>query len=111
MIWLPRQFPELAHLDTDQRAAVLRRIPIWTIPMMIIRAGVGGFIWACLAFAGGAMFYSQVTGTFAMDRSAEDMVVLTAFFVLAGGGILSYLRQLKHIRAEMRAEIAEGFRG
>src|SRR5437870_5048843 len=110
MIWHPRQFPELDCLEPDQRAAVLRRMPLWTVPILILQGAIRAFILTIMLLAGASALFIPRVGGFNFIAEVSD-IVAGAFLVLFSAiTTVLYLRQLKHIQVSMRAEIAKGFR-
>ena len=98
MYWLINQFPELDHLEPDQRAHVLARIPWWTYPLLAASAVIpaiilGGLIAAWLAF----------------DASSTTAAIVS-IPIAATAAIALYARQLSRVRTAMRTVIAEAFR-
>ncbi len=101
MPWTIGQFPELNHLDPDQRIEVLRRVPWWTYPLMFARSLVFG----CL-FGG---FYTIAAGRlFGITLSFAVVFFITMALAHA---TLAYYSKLRQIRTVMRQEIAMHFRG
>jgi len=99
VLWTLAQFPELDHLDPAARAQLLRRVPWWTYPLIVVRAVFGAGLLAGIA-AGIVLqsFEPQVT---AAALAAVAVTVAVWFYVL----------QLRRLRIELRKEVAERFRG
>ena len=92
MFWLISQFPELDHLDPEQRAKVLSRAPWWTYPLIIGRS-----------FAPGAIVIP-------LGLCCTVHLAIT-IPVAVGLAFWMYLRQINRLRTEMRAEIMEQYIG
>ena len=100
MHWTIGQFPELDHLAPDERAALLRRVPWWTYPVVIVRAAVGA-----LVFGGSAVLALSVV------RARTHVVFIAFVAVTAVAAVALYLQELNALRRAVRREVAEGFRG
>jgi hypothetical protein len=98
MHWHISQFPELDHLEPDQRAHVLRQVPWWTYPIVIARAVIPSLVVGAIA------------GVWMADtlRWYAAALVLPIAVALAAG---LYGYQLARVRSIMRRVIADGFRG
>ncbi len=98
MFWTIGQFPELDHLDAQQRRAVLAQVPWWTYPVMVSRAILLGTL---LGVAGGMLVS-------AWARSRVVGVGFVPVGVLVA--VVDYLGSLRRTRMAMRGEIVAGFR-
>jgi uncharacterized paraquat-inducible protein A len=98
MYWTIGSFPELNHLEPEERAAILRRLPRWTSLKIILRAARPAFFFAVIpmAFVGG------------VPVSVRAIAFLIVFVPV---GICFYLSYIGRIRIQMRETIAEAFRG
>jgi hypothetical protein len=99
MTWRISDFPELAHLDPDQRARVLARVPSWTYPIIIARAGLVGAIAGLLA------------GGLTTASTRPDLATIVGLALAIVVGLRTYLWQMDGLRTTMRRTIAEGFSG
>jgi hypothetical protein len=112
MIWSIGQFPELEHLEPDQRAAVLSRLPWWTYPWMIVRAGIGAVYLPPIAFCAGFMFLGSGSYPWvSLDHTASVVLGICWIVASVGVGIGLYLWQVSGLRKAVCSEIAAGFRG
>jgi hypothetical protein len=98
MLWRISEFPELDHLETGERADVLRRVPGWTYPLLVARAVVGGLL------AGGTV------GMF-VARRPNEVIFMTTLCAAGLVAVVIYQLQLKQLRRLMREELAKGFHG
>jgi hypothetical protein len=100
MIWTIAQFPELNHLEPDQRAALLAGIPRWTYPLLIVGSFIQGLLLGGLALA-----YSLL-----LTRSFKASGI-TAIAVALASSVALYHYRLSRVRADMRRTIAEACQG
>jgi hypothetical protein len=99
MLWSIGQFPELDHLDPRERTRLLRRVPWWTYPMIVLLSVIVG------ALAG------VVTAFIVADSWGRPAGAATFAVMAAVVAALIYYRLLCRLRFEMRKEIAAGFLG
>jgi hypothetical protein len=99
MFWTIDRFPELDHLDPDQRAAVLARVPWWTYPLVAAAAFVPAFLTGIFVTA------------YAARYGPTAMAAVAALPVAAAVRVGLYAFQMRRVRVAMRRAIAEGFRG
>lgn len=99
VFWTIGQFPELDHLDAGQRAELLRRVPWWTYPQIILVALFGG--------AAGA----GVLAAIAFEAVGARVAVAAFVVVGASAALWIYLVLLRRVRGAMRKEVAAGFLG
>ena len=98
MIFTLGQFPELDHLDPDQRAQVLGRVPWWTYPVLVGRSVVIGLVAMILLVAPWA---GDIFGR------AANTICLAAIIAV---GVGAYFAQLRRLRGVVRRSIAAHFR-
>lgn len=98
MIWRIGQFPELEHLDAEDRRAVLRNVRWWVYPLLLLRA----FTCAVLAMVGLGLMSVLLFGIWDMPVPAIPTGLLTLIFL-----VIAYLYQINSVRRTMRAEIRE----
>jgi hypothetical protein len=99
MVWLISQFPELDHLEADQRAQVLARVPWWTYPLVTASAIVPAIL---LSAAIGACVAIGL-------RSIAAAIIIVPLTATTAIGLYAY--QLSRLRTTMRRAIADAFRG
>ena len=99
VLWTIGQFPELDHLDAGSRAEVLRRVPWWTYPLIVMRAILGAGLLA--GVVGGIPVKSFDPRAAMVGSFAIGVIVAVPF----------YSFQLSRLRVELRKEIAKSFRG
>lgn len=99
MYWLISQFPELDHLEPDQRVRVLRQVPWWTYPLIAARAVFPSLLLSVLVGLRLA----------AILRSGSVMFVSIPLAAALATGL--YVYQLARVRSDMCRVIAEAFRG
>jgi hypothetical protein len=100
MIWTIGQFPELNHLEPDQRAALLAGIPRWTYPLLIVGSLIQGLLLGGLALG----YLLLLKRSFQVSGIAAMSVALVA-------SVLLYRYRLSRIRADMRRTLAEASQG
>jgi hypothetical protein len=103
MIWRIAQFPELDHLDPDQRAAVLAQLPWWTYPLMWVRAILGGFSIASSACA----LIGFACIAMGLGPDLGFLLAVIPATILAAVGL--YLLYLRDVRENLRATIADAY--
>jgi hypothetical protein len=99
MAWLISRFPELEHLEPEQRAQLLKGLPWWTYPQLIGRAVLGALLIA--GVLGGALWSS-------VDRQAAFILGSIVAVVF---GVWFYHQQLSVLRSFVRLEIAKAYSG
>src|SRR5205085_7611709 len=93
------QFPELDHLDPGERAELLRRVPWWTYPQIILLALVG------------AAGPSGVVAVIAYGAAGASVAVAAFAVTAVPTAVAAYLLVLRRVRGAMRKEFAAGFLG
>jgi hypothetical protein len=101
MIWTIGQFPELNHLEPDQRAALLSRVPRWTYPLLIAGSLVQGLLLGGLSIA----------YLLALTRSSFKASGVTGIVVTLFASAALYHYRLGRVRADMRRTLADAFHG
>jgi hypothetical protein len=99
MHWLISRFPELDHLEPDQRAHLLRQVPWWTYPLIIGRAVIA------------ALLIGVIAGVWLAAALGVSIAALAVMPLAAGIATGLYGYQLARVRGVMRRAIADGFRG
>jgi hypothetical protein len=94
MHWKISQFPELDHLDAEQRAALLRGVSRWTYTIVVLRAVFAGIV------AGGAT--CEVAAVAVPSLAGFGGTVVAIFLVgAAAGGLGTYVVQLRLMRVTL----------
>jgi hypothetical protein len=98
MLWSIGQFPELRHLDPAQRKQVLRRVPWWTYPLMMVLSMMAGLPVA-------------IAATLLLSNDSAATGIFIFLFTMALAGLCLYQYQLRRLRTAMRRAIQDGFAG
>src|SRR4051812_24213593 len=98
MYWTIGSFPELNHLEPDERAAVLRGLPRSTYLKIFFRAARIAFFFGLIPMA-------------LLGRASAWEKGITFLIAFVPIGICCYLSYIGRIRIQMRETIADAFRG
>lgn len=99
MIWLINHFPELDHLEPEQRRQALAQVPWWLYPAMLGLAGVA------------ALIVGVVVAALVFEFSGSKKFAVLGLPVAVGAVVPLYCLQLSLIRRAVRRTIYDAFRG
>jgi hypothetical protein len=101
MFWRIGDFPELDHLDPQQRSALLARVPGGTYPAMVLRAVV-------IASIASGVILRSLHLSFPDVEGAAKVAWFVSFPIFLAGG---YLYQISRVRRVTRRAIADALDG
>jgi hypothetical protein len=101
MYWLISQFPELDHLEPEQRQLLLARVPWQTYPLLTL----GALIQAI--FAGAGIAVAWIALGFGWDAAVLPVMAVVVLVI----AIVRYQFQLRQIRRELREVVARAYWG
>ena len=97
MFWTFGAFPELEHLEPDERKQLLAQTSWWTYPLLITSSALPALAVAAAATA------------LAAQSAFPGAAMFWAVLIIVSVGVYQIL--LRHVRRIMRGTIIEGFAG